>query len=67
MEDAGEAPVPPSAPEITMRSALAFATPAAIVPTPVSATNLTLIFAFGFTFFKSKISCAKSSIEYISW
>ena len=40
--DAGEAPVPPSAPEMTMRSAFALATPAAIVPTPLSATSFTL-------------------------
>ena len=63
MELIGEAPVPPSAPEITMRSALALATPAAIVPTPLSDTNFTLISAAGFTFFKSKMSCAKSSME----
>lgn len=63
MELAGDAPVPPSAPEMTMRSALAFATPAAIVPTPLSATSFTLILAFGLTFFKSKISCARSSME----
>jgi hypothetical protein len=63
MEEAGEAPVPPSAPDITMRSAFAFATPAAIVPIPLSATSFTLILAFGFTFFKSKISCARSSME----
>ena len=41
MEEAGEAPVPPSAPDITMRSAFAFATPAAIVPIPLSATSFT--------------------------
>ena len=61
IEEAGDAPVP-SAPEITIKSALAFATPAAIVPTPLSATSFTLIVARGFTFFRSKISCAKSSI-----
>ena len=33
-EESGEAPVPPSWPEMVMWSALAFATPAAIVPTP---------------------------------
>ena len=63
MELIGEAPVPPSAPDMTMRSAFAFATPAAIVPTPLSDTSFTLISALGLTFFKSKISCAKSSIE----
>ena len=30
MDDAGEAPVPPSAPEMTIKSAFAFATPAAM-------------------------------------
>ena len=39
----GEAPVPPSCPEINITSALAFATPAATVPTPTSETNFTLI------------------------
>ena len=63
MLDAGEAPVPPSAPDMTMRSPLAFATPAAMVPTPLSATSFTLIAAFGFTFLRSKMSCARSSIE----
>ncbi|CCY64901.1 putative uncharacterized protein [Prevotella sp. CAG:1124] len=67
MLDAGLAPVPPSAPDITMRSALALATPAAMVPTPLSATSLTLIAAFGLTFFRSNISCARSSMEYMSW
>ena len=59
----GDAPVPPTSPEITMWSAWAFATPAAIVPTPLSATNLTLMSAAGLPFFKSNINCAKSSIE----
>ena len=63
MLEAGEAPVPPSAPDITMRSAFALATPAAMVPTPLSATSLTLMAALGFTFLRSKISCARSSIE----
>ena len=63
MDEAGDAPVPPSAPEMTMMSALALVTPAAIVPTPLSATSFTLILARGFTFLRSKISCARSSIE----
>ena len=37
----GEAPVPPSWPEISTWSALHFATPAATVPTPISATSFT--------------------------
>ena len=40
-DESGEAPVPPSWPEIRMWSAFAFATPAATVPTPTSATSLT--------------------------
>ena len=39
----GDAPVPPSYPEIRTTSALALATPAATVPTPTSETNFTLI------------------------
>ena len=46
-----------------MRSAYAFATPAAIVPTPGSDTNLTETNALEFTCLRSKINCAKSSIE----
>ena len=49
----GEAPVPPSYPLISTTSACAFATPAATVPTPTSATSFTEMRAFGFTFFKS--------------
>ena len=37
----GAAPVPPSWPEIRTTSACAFATPAAIVPTPATATSFT--------------------------
>ena len=59
----GEAPVPPSNPAIRITSACAFATPAAIVPTPAFETSLTLIRAARFAFFRSKINCAKSSIE----
>ena len=39
--------------EIIITSALALATPAAIVPTPTSETSFTLILAFLFAFFKS--------------
>ena len=49
----GEAPVPPSCPEIRTTSACAFATPAEIVPTPTSATSFTWIRARGFAFFRS--------------
>ena len=59
----GAAPVPPSYPEIKITSAFALATPAAIVPTPTSETNFTLIRASLLAFFKSKINCDKSSIE----
>ena len=62
-DDSGEAPVPPSWPAITMCSAFALATPAAMVPTPASATSLTEISAAGLTDFRSWISCARSSIE----
>jgi hypothetical protein len=46
-----------------MWSALALATPAAIVPTPTSLTSFTLIRACGLAFFRSWMSCARSSIE----
>ena len=59
----GDAPVPPSLPAINTTSALAFATPAAIVPTPAFETSFTLIRAALLAFFKSNINCAKSSIE----
>ena len=59
----GDAPVPPSKPETNTTSAWALATPAAIVPTPTSETNLTLILASLLAFFKSWINSAKSSIE----
>ena len=45
------------------KSARAFATPAAIVPTPTSATSFTDTSARGFTVFRSWMSCARSSIE----
>ena len=60
---AGEAPVPPSAPAIWTTSAPAFTTPAATVPTPDDATSFTETSAEGFTCRRSKISCARSSIE----
>ena len=59
----GEAPVPPSWPEIRMWSACALATPAATVPTPTSETSFTLTRAPGFEFFRSWMSCFRSSIE----
>ena len=59
----GDAPVPPSWPAITTWSAFALATPAAIVPTPTSETSLTLTLARWLAFFRSWISCARSSIE----
>ena len=40
-EESGEAPVPPSCPEIWMASANPLATPAAMVPTPAADTSLT--------------------------
>ncbi len=53
MAVSGEAPVPPSWPEISTTSACAFATPAAMVPTPTSATSFTWIRAWVFAFFRS--------------
>ena len=49
----GLAPVPPECPEIKITSAFAFATPAAIVPTPVDATNLTPTLALGLVCLRS--------------
>ena len=62
-EVSGLAPVPPSWPEISTTSACAFATPAATVPTPTSATSFTWTRAAGLAFFRSWISWARSSIE----
>ena len=47
IDESGEAPVPPSCPEIRTWSALHLATPAATVPTPTSATSLTETWASG--------------------
>src|SRR5438552_382706 len=63
MEVRGEAPVPPSCPEMRTTSAWALATPAATVPTPTSATSLTLTRALGLPFLRSWMSWARSSIE----
>ena len=63
IEVSGEAPVPPESPLIKTTSAFALETPAATVPTPTSATSFTLTRARSFAFFKSWISCARSSIE----
>ena len=49
----GLAPVPPECPEIKIISALALATPAAIVPIPEDATNFTPTLAVGLICFKS--------------
>jgi len=51
--DSDAAPVPPSVPAITTAPARAFATPAAIVPTPTSLTSFTLTRACGFTHVRS--------------
>ena len=59
----GDAPVPPSKPEIVTWSERAFDTPAATVPTPTSETSFTDTSPVGLTFFRSKMSCARSSIE----
>ena len=57
------APVPPSKPEMVTWSARALDTPAATVPTPTSETSFTDTWPSGLTFFRSKMSCARSSIE----
>ena len=62
-EVSGQAPVPPSWPEIRTTSACALLTPAATVPTPTSATSLTWMRAAGLAFFRSWMSWARSSIE----
>ena len=62
IELSGLAPVPPLAPEMWITSATALATPAAIVPTPICATSLTLILASGLIALRSQISCARSSM-----
>jgi hypothetical protein len=48
---------------MVIRSAPVLATPAAMVPTPAWLTSFTEISASGFTWRRSKISCARSSIE----
>ena len=52
----GLAPVPPSYPDIVIKSAYALVTPAAIVPTPFCDTNFTDTKALLFTCFRSYIS-----------
>ena len=59
----GDAPVPPSCPEMRTTSEWALATPAATVPTPTSATSFTCTRARGFEFFRSWMSWARSSME----
>ena len=63
IDESGDAPVPPSCPAMWIESACAFATPAAIVPTPASLTSFTLTRARELTHFRSKMSCARSSME----
>ena len=53
MELSGEAPVPPVSPLMSTTSAWAFATPAATVPTPTSATSFTLMRAWWFAFYST--------------
>ena len=63
IELSGEAPVPPSCPEMSTTSEYALATPAATVPTPTSLTSLTWMRARGLAFLRSWMSCLMSSIE----
>ncbi len=58
----GLAPVPPLAPLRWITSAKPLTTPAATVPTPISATSLTLTLALGLMVLRSKISWARSSM-----
>mmetsp|Transcript_70126 Transcript_70126/g.168090 ORF Transcript_70126/g.168090 Transcript_70126/m.168090 type:complete len:259 (+) Transcript_70126:974-1750(+) len=67
MEPHLAAPVPPDMPEIVKWSALPFTTPEAITPMPIRATSFTEMRALGLAFFKSLMSCATSSMEYMSW
>mmetsp|Transcript_18019 Transcript_18019/g.62359 ORF Transcript_18019/g.62359 Transcript_18019/m.62359 type:complete len:367 (+) Transcript_18019:577-1677(+) len=57
------APVPPSPPEMTMWSALALATPAAMTPTPTSDTSFTDTSPSGLAHLRSWMSWARSSME----
>ena len=53
IDDSGDAPVPPVSPLMSTTSPCAFDTPAAMVPTPTSATSFTWMRARGLAFFKS--------------
>mmetsp|Transcript_5453 Transcript_5453/g.22327 ORF Transcript_5453/g.22327 Transcript_5453/m.22327 type:complete len:291 (+) Transcript_5453:831-1703(+) len=53
MEERGDAPVPPSPPEIWMMSAFALATPDATVPMPAWPTSFTETLALGLTMWRS--------------
>mmetsp|Transcript_74396 Transcript_74396/g.215042 ORF Transcript_74396/g.215042 Transcript_74396/m.215042 type:complete len:245 (+) Transcript_74396:2543-3277(+) len=61
------APVPPDMPEMVRWSALPLTTPEAMTPMPTRATSFTEMRALVFAFFKSMMSCATSSMEYMSW
>mmetsp|Transcript_30319 Transcript_30319/g.87431 ORF Transcript_30319/g.87431 Transcript_30319/m.87431 type:complete len:285 (+) Transcript_30319:1400-2254(+) len=61
------APVPPDMPEMVRWSALPLTTPEAMTPMPMRATNLTEMRAALFAFLRSMMSCATSSMEYMSW
>mmetsp|Transcript_19113 Transcript_19113/g.60010 ORF Transcript_19113/g.60010 Transcript_19113/m.60010 type:complete len:332 (+) Transcript_19113:2666-3661(+) len=61
------APVPPDMPEMVRWSALPLTTPEAMTPMPMRATSFTETRAEGLAFLRSMMSCATSSIEYMSW
>ena len=63
IDESGEAPVPPSQPAMWTTSASALMTPAAMIPTPEPATSFTETSARGFAWRRSKMSCARSSME----
>lgn len=59
------APVPPVLPATLITSAPAFATPTAMVPMPSDETSFTITRTRAAL--QSWMSCARSSIEYVSW
>ena len=68
MDDSGDAPVPPLSPLINTTSPWPLDTPAAIVPTPDLRDQLNVDpRGSGSPFFRSWMSWARSSIEYMSW
>jgi len=63
MDDSGLAPVPPSYPEMVIQVGVRLGHSGGDRPHPRFATSFTDTSAWGLTCFRSKISCARSSIE----